>query len=178
MGPANTDTNIFCQTIFLPIPIYLHQHIGHQYWHRYSHFTDIGLISGIWPIFWPNGSLRKHIIANHECANKLFIKQKQTSQKGWSTLSFHTLIIEAYLPLKCRHCWDEILEQHKGKSPYLTHAMLRPEDIGWGQANQHMATCLNIHSINTPVFHQICKNLICFPTCSHTKKTTSTTVTN
>ena len=45
MGPADTDTDIFCQPIFLPIPIYLHQHIGHRY--RYSQFTDIWPISGI-----------------------------------------------------------------------------------------------------------------------------------
>ena len=40
MGPADTDTDIFSQPIFLPIPIqiYLHQHIGHRYWYRYFHF--------------------------------------------------------------------------------------------------------------------------------------------
>ena len=49
MGPADTDTDIFCQPIFLPIPIpiYLHQHIGHRYRYRYSQFTDIWPISGI-----------------------------------------------------------------------------------------------------------------------------------
>ena len=59
MGPADTDTDIFSQPIFLPIPIqiYLHQHIGHRYRYQYFYFcrylADNWYFDRYMPIFWP-----------------------------------------------------------------------------------------------------------------------------
>ena len=68
MGLPDNDSDILSPPIFLPIPIYLHQYIGHRYRYRYfqfgQYFAENCYFGRYMPIFWPMSMYFKRYLAD------------------------------------------------------------------------------------------------------------------